>query len=44
MELTFQADQNPTDGALSDQHMFRMFEGDTGQSVLMSSVVDASAM
>jgi len=38
LELTFQVDQNATDGSLSDQDTFRVFEGQTGQAVLMGRV------
>ena len=41
LELTFQVDQNATDGSLSDQDTFRVFEGETGQAVLMGRVTVA---
>ena len=41
LELTFQVDKDATDGSLSDQNTFRVFEGDTGQAVLMGRVTVA---
>jgi len=38
LETTFQVDQNATDGSLSDQDTFRVFEGQTGQAVLMGRI------
>lgn len=41
LELTFQVDQNATDGSLSDCDTFHVFEGQTGQAVLMGRVTVA---
>jgi len=39
--LWYQVDKDATDGSLSDQDTFRVFEGDTGQAVLMGRVTVA---
>ena len=41
LELSFQVDQNATDGSLSDFDKFRVFEGETGQAVMMGRVTVA---
>lgn len=41
LELTFQVDQNATDGSLSDFDKFRVFEGETGQAVMVGRVTVA---
>ncbi len=41
LELSFQVDQNATDGSLSDFDTFRVFECQTGQAVLMGRVTVA---
>lgn len=41
LELSFQVDQNATDGSLSDFDTFRVFEDQTGQAVLMGRVTVA---
>ena len=41
LQLSFQVDKNATDGSLSDFDTFRVFEGQTGQAVLMGCVTVA---